>query len=154
MCNQTEKFALLQNALCYWCGPESLLRVSLAPKNFTRCGYHKIRPTSYSVQVFVYERTLFPIGHIATKAEVRAMCAGESGHKQARLRRHFIGPVGLRTFLLDTFKKKQEVTSLVGRQVAGTMMERFSLIGQKRPEHWRSCSWVATGQLKNVVCNL
>ncbi|MDO4538797.1 MAG: tRNA 2-thiouridine(34) synthase MnmA [Coriobacteriales bacterium] len=54
-------------------------------------------------------RTLFPVGDIATKAEVRALCAERGLGVEAKPDSDgicFIGPVGLRTFLLDALERK------------------------------------------------
>ncbi|MBO7674740.1 MAG: tRNA 2-thiouridine(34) synthase MnmA [Atopobiaceae bacterium] len=61
----------------------------------------------WRVPASAFARTLFPVGDIATKAEVRAMCA-ERGlgieNKPDSDGICFVGPVGLRTFLLDTLQ--------------------------------------------------
>lgn len=57
----------------------------------------------------IFDRTIFPIGDIPTKAEVRAMCADRGlgiENKPDSDGICFIGPVGLRTFLLDAFERK------------------------------------------------
>lgn len=58
----------------------------------------------------VYNRALFPIGGYANKAEVRAACA-ERGlgieDKPDSDGICFIGPVGLRTFLLESLERRQ-----------------------------------------------
>lgn len=63
----------------------------------------------WRVPAQAFARTLFPIGHIATKDEVRAMCA-ERGlgieNKPDSDGICFVGPVGLRTFLLDTLERR------------------------------------------------
>ena len=57
----------------------------------------------------VLNHAAFPIGHIASKAEVREMCR-ERGLENANRPDSdgicFIGPVGLRTFLLDTLERR------------------------------------------------
>ncbi len=57
----------------------------------------------------VLNRALFPVGDIPSKAEVRRMCA-ERGlgieNKPDSDGICFIGPVGLRTFLLDTLERR------------------------------------------------
>ena len=57
----------------------------------------------------VLNHAAFPIGHIASKAEVREMCR-ERGLENADRPDSdgicFIGPVGLRTFLLDTLERR------------------------------------------------
>lgn len=63
----------------------------------------------WRVPASAFERTLFPIGHIATKDEVRAMCAQRGlgvENKPDSDGICFIGPVGLRTFLLDTLERR------------------------------------------------
>ena len=56
-----------------------------------------------------FARVLFPVGDIATKDEVRAMCA-ERGlgveNKPDSDGICFVGPVGIRTFLLDTLQRR------------------------------------------------
>ncbi|MEE0025978.1 MAG: tRNA 2-thiouridine(34) synthase MnmA [Atopobiaceae bacterium] len=63
----------------------------------------------WRVPASAFERALFPVGGIATKAEVRAMCA-ERGlgieNKPDSDGICFVGPVGLRTFLLDTLQTR------------------------------------------------
>lgn len=54
-------------------------------------------------------RTLFPIGDIPTKAQVRCMCAERGLGVEAKPDSDgicFIGPVGIRTFLLDTLERR------------------------------------------------
>lgn len=54
-------------------------------------------------------RTLFPIGDIPTKAQVRRMCAERGLGVEAKPDSDgicFIGPVGIRTFLLDTLERR------------------------------------------------
>ena len=57
----------------------------------------------------IFARTLFPVGGIASKAEVRAMCA-ERGLGVERKPDSdgicFVGEVGIRTFLLDTLERR------------------------------------------------
>jgi len=63
----------------------------------------------WRVPASAFERTLFPVGDIPTKAEVRAMCAGRGlgiENKPDSDGICFIGPVGLRTFLLDTLQTR------------------------------------------------
>lgn len=58
----------------------------------------------------VLNHVLFPIGHIESKAEVRSMCAARglelAASKPDSTGICFIGPVGLRTFLLDTLERR------------------------------------------------
>jgi tRNA-specific 2-thiouridylase len=54
-------------------------------------------------------RTLFPIGDIPTKAQVRRMCAERGLGVEAKPDSDgicFIGPVGIRNFLLDTLERR------------------------------------------------
>ena len=63
----------------------------------------------WRVSANAFGRTLFPVGDIATKDEVRAMCA-ERGlgveNKPDSDGICFVGPVGLRTFLLDSLERR------------------------------------------------
>lgn len=57
----------------------------------------------------VLSRTLFPVGDIPTKAEVRRMCAERGLGVEAKPDSDgicFVGPVGIRTFLLDTLERR------------------------------------------------
>lgn len=84
-----------------------------------------------------FARTLFPIGHIATKDEVRAMCA-ERGlgieHKPDSDGICFVGPVGLRTFLLDSLERRAgdvvewETGAVLGRHDGAFLFT----VGQRR----------------------
>ncbi len=63
----------------------------------------------WRVPAQAFERTLFPIGGIATKDEVRAMCAERGLGVEQKPDSDgicFVGPVGLRTFLLDALERK------------------------------------------------
>ena len=63
----------------------------------------------WRVAADTFARTIFPVGDIASKAEVRRMCA-ERGLGVERKPDSdgicFIGPVGIRTFLLDTLERR------------------------------------------------
>ena len=63
----------------------------------------------WRVAAETFARTIFPVGDIASKAEVRRMCA-ERGLGVERKPDSdgicFIGPVGIRTFLLDTLDRR------------------------------------------------
>ena len=57
----------------------------------------------------VLARTLFPVGDIPTKAEARRMCAERGLGVEAKPDSDgicFVGPVGIRTFLLDTLDRR------------------------------------------------
>lgn len=57
----------------------------------------------------VLARTLFPVGDIPSKAEVRRMCAERGLGVEAKPDSDgicFVGPVGIRTFLLDTLDRR------------------------------------------------
>ncbi len=165
MCNQTVKFGTFAErafaegadfvATGHYAqnvpGTKKLLRAADAHKDQT---YFLWRVPGH-----LFERTLFPIGHIATKAEVRAMCAERGLGIETKPDSDgicFIGPVGLRTFLLDTFKKKQgDVIEWETGKVLGTHDGAFLFtVGQRKglnigggPARYV----VATDTLKNVV---
>ncbi len=85
----------------------------------------------------VYNRALFPIGGYASKAEVRAACA-ERGlgieQKPDSDGICFIGPVGLRTFLLDSLERRPgdvvewETGTVLGRHEGAFLFT----VGQRR----------------------
>lgn len=57
----------------------------------------------------VLSHTLFPVGDIPTKAEVRRMCAERGLGVESKPDSDgicFVGPVGIRTFLLDTLERR------------------------------------------------
>ena len=57
----------------------------------------------------VFARTLLPVGDIADKAEVRRMCAERGLGVEAKPDSDgicFVGPVGIRTFLLDSLERR------------------------------------------------
>ncbi len=57
----------------------------------------------------VLARTLFPVGNVPSKAEVRHMCAERGLGVEAKPDSDgicFVGPVGIRTFLLDTLDRR------------------------------------------------
>lgn len=85
----------------------------------------------------VLARTLFPIGDIANKAEVRRMVA-ERGLGLERKPDSdgicFVGPVGIRTFLLDTLERRAgDVVELETGRVLGYHDGAFLFtVGQRR----------------------
>ena len=85
----------------------------------------------------VYNRSLFPIGGCRTKAEVRAACA-ERGlgieNKPDSDGICFIGPVGLRTFLLNTLERRAgDVVEWESGKVLGHHDGAFLFtVGQRR----------------------
>lgn len=91
----------------------------------------------WRVPASAFERVLFPVGDIATKAEVRAMCA-ERGlgieNKPDSDGICFVGPVGLRTFLLDTLQTRAgDVVEWETGKVLGKHDGAFLFtIGQRR----------------------
>ena len=57
----------------------------------------------------VLARTLFPVGNVPSKAEVRRMCAERGLGVETKPDSDgicFVGPVGIRTFLLDTLDRR------------------------------------------------
>lgn len=85
----------------------------------------------------VYNRALFPIGDYASKAEVRAACADRGLGIEQKPDSDgicFIGPVGLRTFLLDSFDRKPgdvvewETGAVLGRHEGAFLFT----VGQRR----------------------
>lgn len=165
MCNQTVKFGTFaerayadgadfiatghyaQNVL----GTKKLLRAADEHKDQT---YFLWR-----VPGRLFERTIFPIGHISSKTEVRAMCAERGLGVESKPDSDgicFIGPVGLRTFLLDTFDKRQgNIVEWETGRVLGIHDGAFLFtVGQRKglnvgggPAHYV----VATDTQKNVV---
>ncbi len=91
----------------------------------------------WRVPGMVYNRALFPIGGYASKAEVRAACA-ERGlgieDKPDSDGICFIGPVGLRPFLLDTLERRPgnvvewETGAVLGRHDGAFLFT----VGQRR----------------------
>ena len=86
-------------------------RTFRAPKTFVvAADAHKDQTYFlWRVPGHLFERTLFPIGHIATKAEVRVMCAERGLGIETKPDSDgicFIGPVGLRTFFAGHFSEK------------------------------------------------
>lgn len=91
----------------------------------------------WRVPASAFERTLFPIGGIATKAEVRSMCAQRGlgiENKPDSDGICFVGPVGLRTFLLDTLNTRAgDVVEWETGKVLGKHDGAFLFtIGQRR----------------------
>ena len=85
----------------------------------------------------VLGRTLFPVGDIANKAQVRAMCA-ERGLGVERKPDSdgicFVGEVGIRTFLLDTLERRAgDVVELETGRILGHHDGAFLFtVGQRR----------------------
>lgn len=119
MCNQTVKFgtfaerAFAEGADLVATGHYARVEHGEggAPARLLRsCDEHKDQTYfMWRVPGSIYNRALFPIGGYASKIEVRAACA-ERGlgieHKPDSDGICFIGPVGLRSFLLDTLERK------------------------------------------------
>ena len=147
MCNQTVKFgtfaerAFVQGADLvatghYACvahgeggAPAQLLRSADEHKDQT---YFMWR-----VDGQVYNRALFPIGGYQSKAEVRAACAERGLGIEAKPDSDgicFIGPVGLRTFLLDSLDRRPgdvvewETGTVLGRHDGAFLFT----VGQRR----------------------
>ena len=118
MCNQTVKFgtfaerAFAEGADLVATGHYARVEhgAAGAPARLLRsCDEHKDQTYfMWRVPGMVYNRAVFPIGGYANKTEVRAACA-ERGlgieHKPDSDGICFIGPVGLRTFLLDSLDR-------------------------------------------------
>ena len=91
----------------------------------------------WRVPANAFKRTLFPVGHIPTKERVRAMCA-ERGlgieDKPDSDGICFVGPVGLRTFLLDALERRAgDVVSWETGEVLGRHDGAFLFtVGQRR----------------------
>ena len=84
-----------------------------------------------------FARTLFPVGTIANKAEVRRMCAERGLGVESKPDSDgicFIGPVGLRTFLLDALERRAgEVREWETGRVLGHHDGAFLFtVGQRR----------------------
>ena len=148
MCNQTIKFGAFANrafaegasfiatghyacveAACFEGDTTHLLRSANEHKDQT---YFLWRVPSD-----MFARTLFPIGNIATKDEVRQMCA-ERGlgveNKPDSDGICFVGPVGLRTFLLDALERRAgDVVEWETGEVLGRHDGAFLFtVGQRR----------------------
>ena len=120
MCNQTIKFGTFADK-AFAEGADYIATghyARVAPPREGGGSYRLLRSANehkdqtyflWRVPAQAFERTLFPVGDIATKDEVRAMCA-ERGlgveHKPDSDGICFVGPVGLRTFLLDALERK------------------------------------------------
>ena len=85
----------------------------------------------------VYNRAVFPIGGYASKAEVRAACAARGlgiEHKPDSDGICFIGPVGLRSFLLESLDRRPgdvvewETGAVLGRHEGAFLFT----VGQRR----------------------
>ena len=119
MCNQTVKFgtfaqrAFAEGADYVATGHYARVRHGKdgRPAQLYRaCDEHKDQTYFlWRVDGHVFNRALFPVGDIQNKAEVRRMCA-ERGlgieNKPDSDGICFIGPVGLRTFLLDALERR------------------------------------------------
>ena len=147
MCNQTVKFgtfaerAFERGADLVATGHYARVEHGTdgAPARLLRsCDEHKDQTYfMWRVAGDIYNRALFPIGGYASKAEVRAACA-ERGlgieHKPDSDGICFIGPVGLRTFLLDTLERKPgdvvewETGKVLGRHEGSFLFT----VGQRR----------------------
>lgn len=147
MCNQTVKFgsfaerAFAEGADLIATGhyarvahrgpgePARLLRSADAHKDQT---YFLWR-----VDGHVLERTLFPVGEIESKAVVRQMCAERGLGVEDKPDSDgicFIGPVGLRTFLLEALERRAgEVVEWESGKVLGSHDGAFLYtVGQRR----------------------
>jgi tRNA-specific 2-thiouridylase len=147
MCNQTVKFgtfaerAFADGADFVATGHYARVEhgVGGAPARLLRsCDEHKDQTYfMWRVAGSVYNRALFPIGGYANKAEVRAACA-ERGlgieNKPDSDGICFIGPVGLRTFLLQTLDRRPgdivewETGAVLGRHEGAFLYT----VGQRR----------------------
>lgn len=91
----------------------------------------------WRVDADVLAKTLFPVGDIANKSEVRRMCA-ERGLGVERKPDSdgicFVGEVGIRTFLLDTLERRAgDVVELETSRVLGRHDGAFLFtVGQRR----------------------
>ena len=147
MCNQTVKFgtfaerAFAEGADYVATGHYAHVEHGQdgAPARLLRsCDEHKDQTYfMWRVPGGVYNRALFPIGGYASKAEVRAACA-ERGLGVERKPDSdgicFIGPVGLRTFLLDTLERRPgDVVEWETGRVLGRHEGAFLFtVGQRR----------------------
>ena len=107
----------------------------------------------------VFSRTLFPIGDIPSKAEVRAMCAERGLGVESKPDSDgicFIGPVGMRPFLLERLERRRgDVVEWETGRVLGHHDGAFLFtVGQRRgldlgggPARYV----IATDTRKNVV---
>ena len=120
MCNQTIKFgtfakkAFAQGADLIATGHYARVRAPQDPNGtfglIRSANEHKDQTYFlWRVDASAFARTLFPVGDIATKDEVRAMCAQRGlgiENKPDSDGICFVGPVGLRTFLLDSLERR------------------------------------------------
>ena len=147
MCNQTVKFgtfaerAFARGADLVATGHYARVEHGTdgAPARLLRsCDEHKDQTYfMWRVPGEVYNRAVFPIGGYENKAAVRAACA-ERGlgieNKPDSDGICFIGPVGLRTFLLDTLERKPgdvvewETGAVLGRHEGAFLFT----VGQRR----------------------
>ncbi|MCC6098374.1 MAG: tRNA 2-thiouridine(34) synthase MnmA [Coriobacteriaceae bacterium] len=123
MCNQTVKFgtfaerAFAEGADFVATGHYARVRRDVAPDGAgTRT--HLLRAADehkdqtyflWRVPAATFARTLFPIGDIPTKAQVRRMCAERGLGVESKPDSDgicFIGPVGIRNFLLSTLERR------------------------------------------------
>lgn len=117
MCNQTVKFgafaerAFAEGADFVATGHYARVDCSGETTKLLRaCDEHKDQTYFlWRVSAEVLARTLFPIGGYASKADVRVACAARAlgvEHKPDSDGICFVGPVGIRTFLLDELDRR------------------------------------------------
>ena len=147
MCNQTVKFgtfaerAFAEGADLIATGHYGRVELteSGAPARLLRAADEHKDQTYFLWRVdgHVLARTLFPVGDIPDKAEVRRMCA-ERGlgveNKPDSDGICFVGPVGIRTFLLDALERRAgEVRAWETGEVLGYHDGAFLFtVGQRR----------------------
>ncbi len=147
MCNQTVKFgtfaerAFAEGADLVATGHYARVQHGTdgAPARLLRsCDEHKDQTYfMWRVPGAVYNRAVFPIGGYASKAEVRDACAQRGlgiENKPDSDGICFIGPVGLRTFLLDTLERRAgDVVEWETGRVLGRHEGAFLFtVGQRR----------------------
>lgn len=118
MCNQTVKFGTFAErafaAGADYVATGHYARVAVDPGAAVRlmraADEHKDQTYFlWRVGADALARTLFPVGDIPSKAEVRRMCAERGLGVEAKPDSDgicFVGPVGIRTFLLDTLERR------------------------------------------------
>ena len=148
MCNQTIKFGTFaQRAFAegadyistgHYACVEPACHEGNAPHLLRSANEHKDQTYFlWRVPGSMFARTLFPVGNIATKDEVRRMCA-ERGlgveNKPDSDGICFVGPVGLRTFLLDALERRAgDVVEWETGEVLGRHDGAFLFtVGQRR----------------------
>lgn len=107
----------------------------------------------------VLARTVFPVGDITSKAEVRRMCAERGLGVEAKPDSDgicFVGPVGIRTFLLDTLERRAgDIVEWETGRVLGHHDGAFLFtVGQRKGLDLGggpACYVVSTDVEKNVV---